>query len=116
RAGTGNSGYGTVASWAPLLRSSVAGRRGVMGGPLLPTPAINISALSPYFNDGYARWRSRLRKLPETVGELPSSVLAEEIETGGPGQVKALITYAGNPVLSVPNGQRLAQALSRLDF
>jgi anaerobic selenocysteine-containing dehydrogenase len=83
---------------------------------MLPTPAVNISALSPYFNDGYARWRSRVRKLPETFGELPATVLAEEIETGGPGQVKALITYAGNPVLSVPNSQRLAKALSRLDF
>src|SRR5262249_32654854 len=116
RVGTCTNRYATLATWATDLLNLVAGRMGVMGGAMLPTPAINISALSPYFNDGYARWRSRLRKLPETAGELPSSVLAEEIETGGPGQVKALITYAGNPVLSVPNGQRLAQALSRLDF
>jgi len=116
RVGTCNNRHGTVATWATDLLNLVAGRMGVIGGAMLPTPAINISALSPYFNDGHARWRSRLRKLPETFGELPSTALAEEIETGGPGQVKALITYAGNPVLSVPNGQRLAQALSRLDF
>jgi anaerobic selenocysteine-containing dehydrogenase len=116
RVGVCNSRSGTVATWATDLLNLVAGRLGEVGGAMLPTPAINISALSPYFNDGYARWRSRLRKLPETAGELPCSVLAEEIETSGPGQVKALITYAGNPALSVPNGQRLAQALSRLDF
>jgi anaerobic selenocysteine-containing dehydrogenase len=116
RVGVCNNRFGTIATWATDLLNLVAGRMGEVGGAMLPTPAINLSALSPYFNDGYARWRSRLRKLPETFGELPTSVLAEEIEMGGPGQVKALITYAGNPVLSAPNGQRLAQALSRLDF
>jgi anaerobic selenocysteine-containing dehydrogenase len=116
RVGTCNNRFGTIATWATDLLNLVAGRMGEVGGGMLPTPAINVSALSPYFNDGYARWRSRLRKLPETFGELPTSALAEEIETSGPGQVKALITYAGNPVLSAPNGQRLAQALSRLDF
>ena len=116
RVGTCNNRFGTVATWATDLLNLVAGRIGEVGGAMLPTPPVNISALSPYFNDGYARWRSRVRKLPETFGELPATVLAEEIETGGPGQVKALITYAGNPALSVPNGQRLAKAMSRLDF
>jgi anaerobic selenocysteine-containing dehydrogenase len=116
RVGACNNRFGTIATWATDLLNLAAGRLGEVGGAMLPTPAVNISALSPYFNDGYARWRSRVRKLPETFGELPATVLAEEIETGGPGQVKALITYAGNPVLSVPNSQRLAKALSRLDF
>jgi anaerobic selenocysteine-containing dehydrogenase len=116
RVGTCNNRFGTIATWATDLLNLVAGRMGEIGGAMLPTPAVNLSALLPYFNDGYARWHSRLRKLPETLGELPTTVLAEEIETGGPGQVKALITYAGNPVLSVPNGPRLARALSRLDF
>ena len=84
---------------------------------MLPTPAINVSALSPYFNDGYGSLaRSRVRGLPETFGELPTNVLAEEIETSGPGQIRALITYAGNRSLSAPNSQRLAKALSGLDF
>jgi len=42
--------------------------------------------------------------------------LAEEIETPGPGQVRALITVAGNPVLSAPGSTRLAAALERLEF
>ena len=116
RIGACNNRFATIATWATDLLNLVAGRMGEVGGAMFPTPAINVSALSPYFNDGYGRWRSRLRKLPETFGELPTSVLAEEIETSGPGQVKALITYAGNPVLSAPNSRRLAQALSRLDF
>ena len=61
--------------------------------------------------DGHDRWRSRVRGLPETLGDLPAAVLAEEIETPGAGQVRALVTFAGNPVLSTPNGRRLAAAL-----
>jgi anaerobic selenocysteine-containing dehydrogenase len=83
---------------------------------MFPTPAIDVSRLMPYLGDGHARWRSRVRGLPETLGDLPAAVLAEEIETPGPGQVRALVVFAGNPVLSVPNGRRLAGALRQLEF
>ena len=66
--------------------------------------------------DGHARWKSRVRGLPETLGDLPAACLAEEIETPGAGQVRALVCYAGNPVLSTPNGRLLAAALRRLEF
>jgi anaerobic selenocysteine-containing dehydrogenase len=62
------------------------------------------------------RWKSRVRGLPEFFGELPAACLAEEIETPGQGQVKALLTLAGNPALSTPNGHRLQQALGMLEF
>ena len=52
----------------------------------------------------------------EVFGELPVACLAEEIETPGAGQIRALMTIAGNPVVSTPNGERLAAALERLDF
>jgi anaerobic selenocysteine-containing dehydrogenase len=62
------------------------------------------------------RWHSRVRKLPEFAGELPVAALAEEILTEGPGQVKALVTLAGNPVLSTPNGRELDRAFESLEF
>jgi hypothetical protein len=62
------------------------------------------------------RWRSRVRGLPEVKGELPAAALAEEITTPGDGQVRALVTIAGNPVLSTPNSTRLDDALANLDF
>jgi anaerobic selenocysteine-containing dehydrogenase len=64
----------------------------------------------------FGRWHSRVRKLPEFAGELPVSALAEDILTEGAGQIKALVTHAGNPVLSTPNGRVLDQALAGLDF
>src|SRR5258706_12245775 len=62
------------------------------------------------------RWKSRVSGAPEVFGELPMNCLAEEMETEGDGQVKALITVASNPVLSAPNGPRVAAALDRLHF
>jgi anaerobic selenocysteine-containing dehydrogenase len=38
------------------------------------------------------------------------------METPGPGQVRAFVSLAGNPVLSTPNGARLERALAGLDF
>jgi anaerobic selenocysteine-containing dehydrogenase len=64
----------------------------------------------------YGKWRSRVRNLPEFGNELPVAALAEEILEPGPGQVRALMTFAGNPVLSTPNGTRLDAALERLEF
>jgi anaerobic selenocysteine-containing dehydrogenase len=63
-----------------------------------------------------SRWQSRVRGLPETFGELPVACLAEEIETPGEGQVRALVTYAGNPARSTPNTERLERAFEQLDF
>ncbi|HEY6554364.1 MAG TPA: molybdopterin dinucleotide binding domain-containing protein, partial [Vicinamibacteria bacterium] len=64
----------------------------------------------------FDKGRSRVRGLPEFSGEWPVAVLAEEIETAGPGQIKALVTHAGNPVLSAPNGGRLDRALRSLEY
>jgi len=61
------------------------------------------------------RWESRVRGLPEVLGELPVATLADEIETPGDGQVRALITVAGNPCVSTPNAARLSAALEQLD-
>jgi anaerobic selenocysteine-containing dehydrogenase len=62
------------------------------------------------------RWASRVRGLGEVFGELPVACLAEEIETPGEGQVRALVTIAGNPALSTPNSGRLGAALEGLEF
>lgn len=64
----------------------------------------------------FNRWQSRVRKLPEFMSELPVAALAEEILTEGEGQIKALITSCGNPVLSTPNGLQLDKALQELEF
>jgi anaerobic selenocysteine-containing dehydrogenase len=117
RVGLGCSRHSTLACYAVELLNIVTGRLGQPGGSMFPTPAVEIIALSRLARaDGFDRYRSRVRGLPETVGELPATTLAEEMETPGPGQVRALLTFAGNPVLGVPNGRRLQKALAGLEF
>jgi anaerobic selenocysteine-containing dehydrogenase len=64
----------------------------------------------------FGRRRSRVRDLPEFYGEMPAVCFAEEIETPGEGQVRAVLTVAGNPVVSNPDSVRLDRAFASLDF
>ncbi len=117
RVGVCQNEHATLASWATDLLNLAAGRLGVEGGALFPEPAIDLALGARFAGlDGWDRWRSRVRQMPETIGDLPSTTLADEIETPGRGQVKALVTLAGNPVLSIPNGKRLDALLPTLDF
>jgi anaerobic selenocysteine-containing dehydrogenase len=117
RVGVCNSRFGTLATWAGDLLNLATGRLGAPGGSMFTSPAADLSRLSrlPGF-DGHGRYHSRVRGLPETLGDLPAACLSEEIETPGEGKVRALLTYAGNPVLSIPNGRRLDRALDGLEF
>lgn len=107
-----------MCQWLINVLNIVTGNLDRPGGAMFTLPAFDpLSApegLAP--RGSFARWHSRVRRLPEFAGELPVVTLAEEILTEGPGQVKALVTYAGNPVLSTPNGRELDRALMSLEF
>jgi anaerobic selenocysteine-containing dehydrogenase len=117
RVGICNSRHGTLATYATDLLNLVAGRLGRTGGAMFTTPAIDSTRLTRLPGmDGHGRWTSRVRGLPETLGDLPAATLADEMETPGEGQIRALVTFAGNPVLSAPNGRRIDKAVGKLDF
>jgi anaerobic selenocysteine-containing dehydrogenase len=120
RIGTTTTEFGTVASWLVDVLNICTGNLDRPGGAMFTTPAVagaNTSG-TPRFGRGMRpnHPRSRVRDLPGTFGELPAVCLAEEIETPGPGQIRALVCVAGNPVLSLPNGGRLDAALATLDL
>jgi anaerobic selenocysteine-containing dehydrogenase len=118
RIGVSTQEFGGVCQWLINVLNIVTGNFDRAGGAMFTLPAFDpISApesLAP--RGSFARWHSRVRKLPEFSGELPVVALAEEISTEGPGQVKAFVTVAGNPVLSTPNGRELDHALASLEF
>ena len=117
RVGVCVGAHATLATFATDLLNIITGRLGREGGPMFTTPAFDIGRVARMTGlDGHHRWHSRVRGLPETLGDLPSTVLADEIETPGQGQIRAMVTLAGNPVLSVPNGKRIATAFGTLDF
>jgi anaerobic selenocysteine-containing dehydrogenase len=114
RIGTCTQEFGTLASWAVDLVSVLTGNLDRPGGVMFPRPATG-PASEPRKRSGrlaYGRWHSSVRGLPEAFGELPVATLSEELEAG----VRGLLTVAGNPVLSTPNGARLARALEGLEF
>ncbi len=100
--------------------NTVTGNLDQPGGAMFPRPAAGSANTggAPGVGRGvrFGRRESRVRGLPEVYGELPMVCLAEEIETPGAGQVRALVTVAGNPVLSAPDSDRLDRALAELDF
>jgi anaerobic selenocysteine-containing dehydrogenase len=120
RLGTCTQEFGTLASWLVDVLNVLTGHLDEPGGAMFPTAAAfaNNTAGKPGVGRGVAtgRHRSRVSSAPEVFGEFPMGVLAEEIETPGPGQVRALVSVASNPVLSAPNGPRLAAALDSLEF
>lgn len=120
RIGTCTQDYGSLATWLLDVLNTLTDHLDEPGGAMFPKAAafaLNASG-RPGSGRGVApgRHRSRVGGAPEVMGELPITCLAEEIDTAGPGQIRALVTIATNPVLSAPNGGRLSEALERLDF
>ena len=116
RIGVSAGPWGTVCQWAVNCLNILSGNLDRPGGAMFTSPAIDAVGTGLIGRGHHDAWRSRVRGLPETAGELPVAALREEIETPGQGQVRALLTVAGNPVLSTPDGARLDGALEDLDF
>jgi anaerobic selenocysteine-containing dehydrogenase len=120
RIGTCTQEYGTLASWLVDVLNTLTGNLDREGGVLFAKSAAFAANTigKPGIGKGVTtgRHHARVSGAPEVYGELPITCLAEEIETAGEGQVRALFTVATNPVLSNPNGPRLAKALDSLEF
>jgi anaerobic selenocysteine-containing dehydrogenase len=120
RIGTCNQEFGSLASWLVDVVNILSGHFDVEGGAMFPRAAAWSVTVQPIpgLEDGapeFGRFRTRVRGAKEVLGQVPVSCLAEEIATPGDGQIKALITVAGNPVLSTPAGHKLDEVLPKLD-
>src|SRR5207249_585277 len=120
RIGTCTQEFGTLASWLVDVINVLTGHLDQVGGAMFTRAATGSPHTrgTPGRGKGvrFGRRRSRVREAPEVYGELPVACLAEELEAPGEGQIRALVTVAGNPVLSTPNGARLDRALASLEF
>jgi anaerobic selenocysteine-containing dehydrogenase len=115
RVGACTQEFGGLTLWLINCLNALTGHLDREGGMMFAEPAIDLTRA--YGSRGhFGKFRSRVRSLPEFSNELPVAALAEEIATPGAGQVKALFTFSGNPVLSTPNGRQLDAALGQLEF
>jgi len=113
RIGTHTALFGTLASWLVDVINLLTGNLDRPGGAMFPRSAAETPRVRP-FRPG--RWTSRVRGLPEMLGELPVATLADEIIGDGEGRIRAMITVAGNPARSTPDSTRLEEAFESLDF
>ncbi|MEN9746240.1 MAG: hypothetical protein RL729_712 [Actinomycetota bacterium] len=120
RIGTCTVSFGTTASWLVDVVNTITGNLDREGGVMFTMPAAGGPTTRGQKGTGkgfsIGRGHSRVRKFPEALGEYPASVMAEEIATPGEGQIKALITAGGNPVLSTPNTLALEESMKSLEF
>jgi anaerobic selenocysteine-containing dehydrogenase len=115
RMGTHTTPFGTLAAWLVDVVNVLTGNLDRAVGAMFPHAA-HERAHRPRRGFRIGRWHSRVRGLPEVLGELPVATLADEIEEPGEGQVRALFTLAGNPALTTPDGGRIDRALSSLEL
>ena len=118
RIGTSTVEFGTIGSWLVDVINILTGNLDRPGGAMFPLGATAPAPRPAKPGRGFriGRWHSRVSGYPEALSEFPAAALAEEIDTPGEGQIKAVITIAGNPVLSAPDGDRLDRALDSVGF
>jgi anaerobic selenocysteine-containing dehydrogenase len=114
RLGVSTQAFGGLCQWLLNVLNIITGNLDRAGGAMFTRPAVDLVANTGPGHLG--KYASRVRGLPAYGGELPVAAMAEEILTEGEGQIRALMTIAGNPVLSTPNGNQLEKALESLDF
>jgi len=120
RIGTTTTEFGTTASWLIDVVNTLTGNLDRAGGAMFTSPVAGSATTRGAGGSGQGfrigRGSTRVSKHPEVMGEYPAAAMAEEITTPGEGRLRALVTVAGNPVLSTPNSVRLDAALEDLDF
>jgi anaerobic selenocysteine-containing dehydrogenase len=108
--------FGTLTAWALDVLNIVTGNLDVPGGAVFSEGLVDLAGLGAALGlDRYGRHRSRIGNHPSVLGELPSGVLVDEMTTPGEGQIRALLVTAGNPVLSIANGDTLARGMRALE-
>jgi len=118
RMGVSTQAFGALSQWLIQLLNIVTGNLDREGGAMFTSPALDTRRSGVGFGTpgSFAKRKTRVRGLPEFSGEYPVAALAEEILTPGKDQIRGLVTAAGNPVLSTPNGGQLSAALPQLEF
>ncbi len=117
RTGSCLGSHGTLVAFLLDALAVVTGNLDRPGGSVFAEPAVDLDGTMQRFGlASYATRRSRVGGFPDVLGQFPATLMAPEIETPGPGQLRALFVSAGNPVLSVPDGRALERAFGSLDL
>lgn len=119
RVGVCQQETGTLTHWLINALNVVTANFDRVGGAMFPKPPVDaLSLLDLLVGSRHERWErepQRVSGLPGWLDELPVAGLADEMLTPGEGQVRGMLVYAGNPVLSAPGGAQLDEAMAQLE-
>jgi anaerobic selenocysteine-containing dehydrogenase len=117
RIGACTASFGTLVSFLIDCLNVITGNLGRPGGSVFGSPPINGKLMGALgLKNTYDNRRSRIGNYPDVAGMMPSAIMPREIMTSGPGQMRALIVGAGNPLISTPDEASVAEALQSLDL
>lgn len=109
--------HGTLVAFLLDALNVVTGNLDRPGGAVFGSSPLPIERLAERLGlASYAKRRSRVGGFPDVLGSFPASLMAKEITRPGRGRVRAMFVSAGDPVVSVPDGDELTAALSGLDL
>lgn len=122
RIGTTTTEFGTTASWLVDVVNTLTGNLDSVGGVMFTKPALGgpttrgTSGKGSGFRIGRGGGRTKVKGYPEVMGEYPAAAMAEEITDAGADSIKAMVTVAGNPILSTPHSHQLSAAFEKLEL
>jgi anaerobic selenocysteine-containing dehydrogenase len=107
---------GSLAFWLQEAINAISGNLDRRGGTLVGRGIFDFPAFGKRTGTLLRDDRSRVGGFRSVNDAFPGGVLADEILTPGPRQVRALFVTGGNPLITMPNAGRLREAFSKLDL
>jgi len=114
--GVNMGGHGALAFWLQEVINAVSGNFDRRGGTLVGEGILDFAKLGARSGFGLSRETSRIGGFTAVNDAFPGGVMADEILTEGPGQLKALFVTGGNPLITMANSERLKRAFEQLEL
>jgi anaerobic selenocysteine-containing dehydrogenase len=109
--------FGTLVAFLLDALNAVTGNLDRPGGAVFGRPPIALDDVGEKAGLAtYGKTHSRFGGFPDVLGNMPATLLPREMTTPGERQIRAFFVSAGNPVLSVPDGEALESALGELEL
>ena len=114
--GVNMGGNGALAFWLQEAINAVSGNLDRPGGTLVGHGIFDFAKFGAKHGLLMRSDRSRIGDFASVNDAFPGGVLADEILTPGPRQVRALFVTGGNPLITMANAGRLREAFRDLEL
>ncbi len=114
--GINHGTFGTLGYWLVHCLNAVTGRIDKKGSMIFCQNLLNFPKFYKLVDKTRKHHPSRIGDFQPVMETLPAGIMADEILTHGKDQIKALIVISGNPMLTVPDTDRLEKAFKSLDL